>query len=467
MISNKACAHAKQIAEQLNGKNVYLSTVPESPLDAVLEHSVPACEALYSQESDVTLQSIANAPDVRGALHDDVSEQGIATLAAGLSAQMKFLRGVVNPKVNGVFEAIKAEVEVAAAPEYTVVELEPREIYSSDVLIELLKPYTSTAYEVETFSGFPIKDAVGIAALLETGSTQFDSDLAGLIAERGDVWLEGVYNKYFVNGGLVLNQSSNRAVVDEYIVVHVLARNLIDTPVEGLNMSFQQYQNRMASLMSTAAYLAAAALESYQLLESNGVLVLEYPTAPRSVGTPGAGVIQVYGPVYREFIANGGTVEAVLGSSLGDKLTYASDFVEKQQNLAQRYVSHAQLAEENHQQALGARLKAAIGTQISKLIAESPVGELIGNESHEKAHARLRDYLTHYNDFEVLTDVYRTVRRILVNSMYPASNAMQWFETMDRLEKEDPSMNVRDIAYYTLVELVADYYAKQINHVQL
>lgn len=468
MIAPITLDKAGQIAGQLAAKEIRLSTVEGSPLDALLEHTAPTTETQYAQEAAEVVAGIANSDDLRGTLHDECMTDTVNALAEGLTAQIKFAREVVNPQVNEVFAAVKAEAESLAQDEYVVVELEPREIYSSQTLHELLKPHASHTGEAQLFSGFPVKDAAAITECLTTGSASFDTEIAGLVAARDTVWLESVYNKYFVNGNTPLNTATaSRSLADEYIIVTVLARNLIDEPVAGLDMSFPQYQQRMSAVLAVSAFLANAAIQSFQLLEQNGVLVLTYPVTTRSAGVAGGGEIQVYGPVYREFLANGGSVDAVIGSALGQQYTYVTDVLSNKDALEQKAAAHAQVTHEKHEGAVGARIKARIGTEVSRLIAAADVSTLSGNESHEKAHERVTEYLTHYSDYDVLKDLYAVIRRVLVNSMYPASNAVQLLETMTAIETKDPSLTVRDVAYYAIVELVAEYLAQQIGYVQL
>lgn len=467
MISSNSLQRAQVIAAQLQSHGIHLKTVDASPLDVILEHSVPVTETQYAQESGEVLQGVANSTDLRGALHNEVVEQEVATLAEGLASQMRFAKNVVTPQVNAVFEAVKAVVETAANPEYVVVELEPREIYSSSILSQLVTPYVNHTAEVQLISGFPTKDAVAITECLQTGSANFDSELAGLLASRDSAWLEGVYNKYFVAGTGTLGAGANRALLDEYIVLHVLARNLVDTPPEGLSMSFLQYQERMSGLLAISGFLVNAATESYQALEKNGVLVLDYPAGAASSGQVGGGEIQVYGPVYREFLANGGSVEMVIGSALGERYVYVTDVLSRGEVLQTRARAHTQLVHDKHEHSLGARLKSAIGVEVSKLIGAAEVSALVGNESVEKAQERLTTYLTQFADLDVLKDLYVTIRRILVNSMYPASNAVVWLETMDAIAQKNPDLGVRDVGYYTLVELVTDYQLQQVDYFKL
>ena len=193
--------------------------------------------------------------------------------------------------------------------------------------------------------------------------------------------------------------------------------------------------------------------------EKSGILVV---SADKFANT-----VTVNGPVYREFLKNGGKNEALLGGLLGGNL--AKTLGEVQSN-AEEYSSNY---ERNEALAAVLRKNDAVNKFKEALIwgiGSLPYDGLSDSEksawtemsiSVQSIVAKAQDIIDSLQSHEI-EDVHATCLRVLCRSRYFYTDAEKFLGSMGELTKQNPSMDIREAGFMALIEKVGDYVADMI-----
>lgn len=298
---------------------------------------------------------------------------------------------------------------------------------------------------------------------LLTGSTDYDSLVQQWATELGEETLSKMWDDLYTDRGLSANlidffergqEGLNYALFVWFSLNHLLS----DIP-EGVPYSIQDLKKFTNQYLEAATAAIGRAYYMADAQEKSGILVV---SADKFANT-----VTVNGPVYREFLKNGGKNEALLGGLLGGNL--AKTLGEVQSN-AEEYSSNY---ERNEALAAVLRKNDAVNKFKEALIwgiGSLPYDGLSDSEksawtemsiSVQSIVAKAQDIIDSLQSHEI-EDVHATCLRVLCRSRYFYTDAEKFLGSMGELTKQNPSMDIREAGFMALIEKVGDYVADMI-----
>jgi hypothetical protein len=467
VLSPIALQNAQRIDEQLKERGIVLRVLPETPLAAILETCAPVSQAEIAMEDSMYIESVTNGEDVRALNHDDTLNHEIENFKARLQAQLKFSKDVVNPQIRAVYEAVSADVKEVPMTPYVIVECCPADVFQNDTLHELIRPVATRTYQPGTamamgFKNFPARSEDELKALIATGSGVLDDTVLEHVAAQGADFLTSVYNKYFVSGDIVNCLALNQVNVSEMLVLFLMARNLVDeTPAEGVASTMAQYTNQMVDLFSAAAYYCIAEIERQDIHAKSDRVVINFPAAANAEGQL---VIEVSARHYEDYLANGGSADAIIGSALSTQVRDSNELLAQNETLTRTFLANEKTRITQSEDQMGQRLRESISNVMRRVCHEAQEQDVVlanvGEGSLEENLLRhLNEALAMFSDYDLIKRPYFAVQQIVCHTLYNGSDALEFIRAIDAFAEKYPDDDVRKNAYRALVAKVCAFVA--------
>lgn len=96
------------------------------------------------------------------------------------------------------------------------------------------------------------------------------------------------------------------------IILYFLVDSLVTDPLEGTGLGLAEYENAMGALRNQVGLIAHMALRQYDDAINAGKLVIRRPRAGTFQFKDGDGQVVVFAEVYRKFLDQGGSPEALI-----------------------------------------------------------------------------------------------------------------------------------------------------------
>lgn len=460
MLSKNSISRAASVVASLESA-VVLTPIEGTPVDQVVtETMVGAIGIDAPAEEKIHLGSMAENP-LNVVTHDVVSEEVIELVAPAIGEHFRFARHVVNPAIRNIV-AVLAEAVGQRAPLHNVSQFGLAQAHANPVCDDLINRYAGADLQpVAMFSHFPEKTEAELTELLKTGSSTFDTDMLDLVAARPVGWLNGVYSKYFREGG-EFDQTRDISRADDLLVVHLWCMQFDNNPPAGTMMSLEDYNQRITALQAQSGNTLVDVHRRWDRLVTNGTLVWKYPPQAAVLSSDKDGAVIVIAPVWQRFIAEGGCPEIVFGASVTDRNANVVDLLTNRDQYLKEYNRFVdrQTAQRNAQ--LGKLVRAELSNQVSKLIL-SPEAGLPENTDIAAMQRLAAERIAVLKDHELVENTTREVRWVLGTSLYAHTNALEILETVDKVIEDNPGMSPSRAATKAAIRLVVKHLMSQLS----
>ncbi|QVD49079.1 hypothetical protein LUCX_9 [Xanthomonas phage vB_XciM_LucasX] len=468
MLNKTSVAMAQVLSQALAVRGVELAPVNNTPVQVLTELSTQSLvleEGLRLSEGgferpDVAV-SLENDADFDGGVggigaHEEQMEQSTKMLSTVLTTTLDLAQNVVTPMIDRVVQAVSATIDnkmAAVAVPLEIIQQRPDPIFDSPYLQEAVSRHAGQNILV------PIK-SLGLAKpdileLVKTGHAGMDAQVAEFIERNGLEFAEGVWSDLFVSttgssGDVYGRISQAKAAVLAYFYA---SRLLNETP-DGLNMELSDWRAYIAGILSSSGAAIVAYLQSRDWARKHGPLVLGAP-----LGQNPQGQVVVDGDKYVAYLAAGGTPEAIFGEVYGDRNFSATYLLENNERLAGYWnkilgLWQQQIASKRFD-ALAEGLDKAMRAEIANL------DESLGL-AKEGCYTRLRERLQHLKARD-LEDLWHLARKAVCRVIFPQTDIESLLLAIDEQSKAHEGVDVRELALYATVELVARWLVDQIT----
>lgn len=246
--------------------------------------------------------------------HDVRQTEVVKMFSQTLFKRLTVLREEIIPLVETIASRVNQNV-VEEIPETWAVETLPfQELYRSQLFAEFLSPYPATLIrDASSLSGLSDRTEEEIAGLLNTGSTKLNELLVEIIAKYPSNWLREVYTKYFKAGAAEkintrFNPFSSWSVLDELIIVHIIARviqakGVVDATIA---MTLGDFQAALGELIVATGSTINRCLAQIVDFARAGLLCVNID---RTTST-----VYVLEDNYDAFLRDGGSPDALIGA---------------------------------------------------------------------------------------------------------------------------------------------------------
>ena len=475
MLTNEALISALPLTEILDTRNLALIATEGSPLAALVKAT--RSDTNYSVQNapsytpDIgTIEYMANKKDdtLGYSPHDFVMDDLVNTCTAAVQQHLYFAKNIVAPAVAELVEKTMASM-LAVAPSkllgMEVVTWAPPKPLESSALESSLRRFEGMPYDVPALSmRLPSITAKEIIDLLGSGISSVDKDIAEWASIRGEGYFLNLWENVFQIKQAGLNDACNNTFrdwiedkelgMDNALAIYLLSRRLADSdPLAGTEMSLPAFERLIIEFRDQSGSRLVRAMDEIDRSAKNGQLIRS--TTDR--------VTVVNASIYREWIENGGENEILFGNLLDlPSVTNVETLNEKASALKQLWNRHSVLTATVESNRKYSSIKEILLTHFEEQIRVVPAGEEATLGNRENIVKEFNNQLNQVRSSE-FNDLFPLCLKLVCRSRFSQTSAETILEGIERVQKENPNIDVREAAAVSAIEYIAQWMASQMK----
>lgn len=470
MLTVEALNEAMPLTESLDSQDIVLEAIEDTPLARAVNQTV-ILDDQTDKENPIDLESsVASTNAVEkvsgGSEHDLVIDEIVKAGADAVRGQVLYAKNVVQPKLKQFIDLVEEDIAllpVSGLSKYQIKTYDLPEIFQSDGFKQSLDLFANTEYQPFSFD-LNLPDIVEseFIDLIKTGSQVTDGFIDQWIARVGIDFIYSVYQTVFqikqntdADYSKVLDlrvmMNDKETGTDTTIAIYLLSNKLYDNPPENTNNSLDSYNAKLLVLRNQSGNKLFRIKEAFDLAYENNKIVKEIVSSY---------CVEVFSHVYADWINNGGSNEVLLGSLLADRGYYTvSALNEDSEKLKALWENNKQLEEKTAINNKFVYVKESLQRNFSKLLAEDTESSIEDKNTYSKIFSEELKLIK----ISDLTDICAVCLKLLGRSMFYRSDAERFLTSMDKVTIENPSINPREAALISAIELATDYLCAQIK----
>lgn len=414
--------------------------------------------------------------------HGDAVEDFVRVLSGSVQANLHGARNIVNPIIRNVATAVDAARAAAQAPTASPLSIQIvdyKGIWSSPALDDLIDKYKETPAwsEAKLFNLHPLKTQAEVLDMLKTGSSRFDDELTAWVNEVGADFVYDTYRIYFAEGQFVDPEDARNGYPLRYamgaterdrnraLVIHLIARRLVQDVPEGVDMALPDYRVLMTGVVEQTGRTLCRFYERRQSDIRNKRLILEYPLqgAEYETRNPEYAIIRVNGDLYPKWLEEGGSPDAILGAFVTDRCESMSDIIKDKERYETAWMRRASLVRSGQRSELFGITITAFRKAMTDAI-NSLADDHVPHGTREPLHARLTTFLNEITASQA-ERVYDTAKWLVCMVIFPHTDALKILDTMDRIVADNPELADRpmEAALLATIDVLVDWMVKLVT----
>jgi len=419
--------------------------------------------------------------------HDVKLEEMCDLIAQGVMASMHQARAVIIPSIVRLEDAISAAFttyEDRNLANVSIDEVGINQVLDNDQVYDYFAEYKSrnkiTLRNTNFFPNLELKD---IAKLVEAGDPEINTYLQNTLltsnssGELGQMVYNYLYRGDRVDESTVEPFELRNLVRDIYgedlgieglMIGYYLGKGLIENIPEGTVAGLRDVEHRLKLLTSTLGLMIFSELEKYRKsVKARELLPVGLPYVDRSTGAVNAKYnIRVNKEVYAQFLADGGSPEAIYGSMVSIHVTDPAVLIERKGYLEDEYAKFVSL---NRSYTTSSKLElytSAIRDEFYRMVADTE--ELKGFDASNGMFLRLRDGLRRMGGAHIATPdaTYDFLRSLVCHVFYPDRPELEkLISDIDNFKAQygEEGLTTAEIANVVLVDLIVDWLCEQVS----
>lgn len=475
MLSIEALESALPLAERFDTKRFIVTPRADTPLEMLVGRtrspetvaSTPDGVHVKIDVQQMALSAAVKDPVFGDNDHDTALDDIAAVCIPAVQGHIAFAKTVVAPAVD---ELVTRTTDILS-------QLTPASMLGMEVRIEEMPaPLTNGSFDamVRKFEETPLdspplnfnlpeQTGAELLEIMKSGSGSLDGDIEQFAHTLGDGKLIGIWRDVFQKYEADVNAvrakrfidylQDSECGVDNALVIFLLARKLVENPLDGISMSLQSYETLMADFRDQAAAHLCRELNAYEQAEKSGAMVINYT----------ANEITVNPTIYREWIENGGDNDVLFGNLLqSNPYVMLEDIEANSLTLQRQWQNHAALVATVEGNKRFSRTKETLCS-----VFRAQMREIDADES-----AQLPDVEATIRRFEELLDdviesdmdcLYTLCLKLVCRSRFVKTEAERILSGIDRVKKKNPSLDIREAATISIIEYVAWWVGSQMQ----
>ena len=402
--------------------------------------------------------------------HTARMEETAVFLASKLQKHIFHARTVVAPFVDAFAQRMSQAMELIGSNPDNGVEVvlhtQPGPMAEPSLIKSIQMNKDAVFTREHLCSGMPELDDNMIRSLMNTGSASVDASIAEYFGKKQEGWLAARWKGIFcvsphepvpVNG--LDAYIGGRENVDTALMVFLVTRRIWNAPIEGTNMTSENYENTMVSYREQSGLRLCHELERLDNDSQIGILVVNTDNA---IG--GTVKLTVNAAVYRDFIAKGGTNEVLMGNLLQpqkevrvDALMLKKDLLEASWN--RHYSANKAL----YDQKRFLQMREAVPREWQALSAEyTPEDFPIHERASALAMVQRLVLSTTPKDFD---DLKALSLRLCCQARFYKSDAFEILAGMQRARENNPGIEATEAANISVTEYVCRWIGRSMEPV--
>jgi hypothetical protein len=476
MLTIEALQSSLPLAERLDQRGFVALPRQDSPLEILCARTRSAEEVVSATDGvtikvdvqQMALSAATKDPVFGDCAHDTAIDDIAAVCIPAVQAHIKHAKTVVAPAVGELVQRTTEILSHQTAEKLLGMEVTVEDLpapLTNGSFDSMVRKYEETPLNSPPLS-FDLPDQTGqeIVDLMKTGSGSLDSEVEQFASTLGDGCLMGIWRDLFQQKQNDLVETTGMRFIDylhdsecgldNALVIFLLARKLVDNPLDGITMSLQTYETLMADFRDQAAAHLCRELDAIDQAERSGALVVKYTNNN----------VVVNAQLYRKWIDEGGENEVLFGNLLqANPYVMLADIEENAQQLKRAWANHSALVATVEQNKRFARTKEALASVFRQQMRDMDDAER-ANIDVEKAITRFDVLLDDVveSDMECL---FTLALRLVCRSRFIKSEAERILSGIERVKKKNPQLDVREAAAISTIEYVAWWVSTQVYFV--
>jgi len=453
MLSQKVLNEADILSIEAEKNNLVVSALPATPLAALIS-AMPISGIVDDNVVDSVGSASKQETPMGDTEHGDAMVEMTNLAVEAIRKQHKLAREVVNPTFTEIAAHVQKHSTIDKAgslrPSITVNRLHA--IFDDVMLMDMVAKYEKTPASTSNGCGGILGHltANDVEGRLKTGIKRLDVMLEKIASESPGLTYRVFKDHILKSKGNPYNTEEPYDVNIGKLFTYVLLVNLSNNIPDGVNLELVQYRATLTSCMAEAGRQLFGINRVRDMQIRQKVLV----TKPLSQYD---NVIHVNGPVYDQYIAEGGTPESIIGGFLkGLPILRYNEYLEDAHN--------GMGAVKINELAITAKLKADKAGNVTEAFV-SKVNELKKDGLPEGVialdRAVTRKWLEQ-NPFTDTMDIEDWVLKATCSILFPRIPAYELLNNMRELKKANPDLTTREAATLVTIDLVSNWLVAQL-----
>lgn len=475
MLSIEALESALPLAERFDQKRFILTPRADTPLEMLVAHTRSAEEVVSTPDGvtvkidtqQMSLSAAVKDPVFGDSSHDQVLDDVAAVCIPAVQGHINFAKTVVAPAVD---ELVTRTTDILS-------QLTPAKMLGMEVRVEempaplqngsfdaMVRKFEETPLDSPPLNfNLPEQTGTELLDIMKSGSGSLDGDIEQFAQQLGDGKLLSIWRNVFQQVEADVNSTRSFRFVDflqdtecgldNALVIFLLARKLVENPLDGITMNLQTYETLMADFRDQAAAHLCRELNAYESAEKSGAMVLNYT----------ANEITVNPQLYRKWIEDGGNNEVLFGNLLqSTPYVMIEDIEANSVALARQWQNHSALVSTVEGNKRFSRTKETLCSVFRQQMREISEDESAKLPDVDATIRRFDDMLDDVveSDMECL---YTLCLKLVCRSRFVKTEAERILAGIDRIKKKNPSLDIREAATISIIEYVAWWVGTQMQ----
>lgn len=459
----------------LDSNNLQMVAIPNSPLD-LLVSATRSDSSFYKSingnevEIDTSgIVYIANAKDpvLNVSKHDVVMDDLVETISTAVKGHILFAKTVVAPAIE----------ELATATITSLSERTPSSLLGMEVIVwtppapllvpsfeDVVRKFEETPYDNPALKvKLPNVTFNELLDLMLSGSSNLDSAIKEWVAVKGETFFNGIWENIFqINPSEEINSAQKTFHdyvfdpvngTDTALAIFLLSRKLADKVLPETEMNINAYNASMIEFRNQSGAKLSLAFDELNKIDKIQQLV-KSTTKNTTV---------VNESVYRKWIEAGGENEVLFGNllELPSAIT-VPEINDRADKLKASWNRHAALIATVERNRLFARTKEILSYQFQKQMREVPDGEEATIGNRETVVKMFNEQLDRVREDE-LNDIWTVCLKLVCRSRFCRTEAERILLGIERIKKENPTINIREAAAVSVIEYISYWLSTQMQ----
>jgi hypothetical protein len=409
-------------------------------------------------QPEVHVKAITDGDD-----HCAEMERLVDLAARATSFTMDVARNQVTPKVKKVVEATEAYIDARRSAKLEPLLIESRfiaPVYESADMRDLIGKHEKSPYAEVPPQTVTAKWA-GLESL-STGIGELDEQVKNHFAGREEE-AKRQYQRYFSKEPGLYRDADFRNDIDspdDALVIFLGAGNLLeaDEVPEDLPTDLASYRAYLSMLKDQAGATIAHQLRTAKSNINANQLVISAPR-PTRPGETVSGKIVVHGPVYNQWLSEGGSPEALCGAVMAGAGTSYGTTLEGAEAHASYYERHLNVLNAQAVFELRAVTIQGLKEALLALINEMPQ-ETMPTAQINWAFV-IGDQLSRLTTSD-LENLYKVAQDLICDNFYGHTDAKAFLEALNAAAGANAGMDIREVALLVTIDYVTSWVASGI-----
>lgn len=476
MITQKSLDAATPLARELASRGVVLRPLSNTPLEALTREALSVSNAVaavaiesldleaadddsvVSQDPATRIREASTTPDVTGVVqHDEILQTHLSMAVKGCKFALENTQSVVVPMIDRVHAAVRDSAEatiLSSQKGFNIIPFNWNVIWENPTLLEAVSQYSVPVGERDV-PALKIPRPENLGDSLSTGSSLFDAAIQAFADDMGHQRIGEIWETFFgptCDGRFTYLSGHDRSLANSALIAHLFARNYFYEKPTGIAMEDGDWKSVLSWIVAYTGNLVYRAIKRRESDLALKLLVLKYDR--------GSDEITVNGPVYNEWLEQGGTPEALMGGIIQGK-TVVFSTPSEDLDVNQKVWSR-------HMAVLRNQASADMQTLVVHGLAKALRAEVEGAEegllplSKEEYFKRIGEELARISVVDI-TDVYKLCRRTVCNALFSHTDASLVLQYIDDAATRNEGMELREAAFIGFMNYVADWLATQVH----